>query len=89
MKTLLGATAGLAIIGFAFVQPAEARCYWNGYEQVCVHHSYREYDESTVRYYTPPYPPPYEQPYVEYYPAPAPAPWDYGPPDAWGYDWYR
>jgi hypothetical protein len=27
-----------AIAGVAFVQPAEARCFWNGFETVCVHH---------------------------------------------------
>jgi len=91
MKLLLGATAGAAIVGFVIAQPAEARCFWNGYETVCVHHSYRQYDESTVRYLDPPPVPPYEPAYSEYYPAPAPrvAPWDYGPPGPWGYDWYR
>lgn len=90
MKLLLGAAGALVLTGLLVAQPAEARCYSNGYERVCVRHSYREYDESTVRYYNPP--PPYEPPpYVDYYPAPRPppAPWAYGPSDAWAYDWYR
>jgi hypothetical protein len=89
MKLLLVASAALVVTGFVVAQPAEARCYWNGYERVCVHHSYREYDESTVRYYGPPLPPYEPPPYVEYYTAPAPAPWAYGPPSAWAYDWYQ
>jgi len=40
MKFILGALAAVAIAGVAFVQPAEARCFWNGLETVCVHHDY-------------------------------------------------
>jgi hypothetical protein len=39
MRYILGAIAAAAIAGVAFVQPAEARCFWNGFETVCVHHS--------------------------------------------------
>ena len=38
MRFILGALAAMAIAGVAFVQPAEARCFWNGFETVCVHH---------------------------------------------------
>ena len=37
---ILGAIVAAAIAGVAFVQPAEARCFWNGFETVCVHHNY-------------------------------------------------
>ena len=40
MKLVLGALAAFAIAGLAFMQPAEARCFWNGFETVCVHHSH-------------------------------------------------
>jgi hypothetical protein len=30
----------MVIAGVAFVQPAEARCFWNGFETVCVHHGF-------------------------------------------------
>lgn len=38
MKLILGAAAAAVIAGIAFVQPAEARCFFNGFETVCVHH---------------------------------------------------
>jgi len=40
MRFILGALAAMAIAGVAFVQPAEARCFWNGFETVCVHHGF-------------------------------------------------
>ena len=55
MKYILGACAAVAIAGIAFVQPAEARCFWNGMETVCVHHRdfgmYRHFDRPIVRDY--------------------------------------
>jgi hypothetical protein len=46
MKFVLGAIAAAVITGAAFVQPAEARCFWNGFETVCIHHQgmYRDFD---------------------------------------------
>ena len=38
MKFILGAIMAAAIAGVAFVQPAEARCFTNGFEATCVHH---------------------------------------------------
>jgi hypothetical protein len=40
MRFILGALAAAVIAGVAFVQPAEARCFWNGFEVVCTprHH---------------------------------------------------
>jgi hypothetical protein len=38
MKFILGTLMALAVTAVAFVQPAEARCFWNGFETVCVHH---------------------------------------------------
>ncbi len=40
MRFILGALTAVAIAGVAFVQPAEARCFWNGFETVCVHHGF-------------------------------------------------
>jgi len=49
MRFVLGAPATAAIAGVAFVQPAEARCFFNGFDTVCVHHAhpfgmYRDFD---------------------------------------------
>jgi hypothetical protein len=38
MRFILGAIMAAAVASIAFVQPAEARCFWNGFETVCVHH---------------------------------------------------
>ncbi len=43
MRFILGTLAAVAIAGVAFVQPAEARCFWNGFETVCVHHGFGPY----------------------------------------------
>jgi len=43
MKVILGGLGAVAIAGVAFVQPAEARCFWNGFETVCVHHGFGPY----------------------------------------------
>ena len=40
MRFILGALAAMAIAGVAFVQPAEARCFWKGFETVSVHHGF-------------------------------------------------
>jgi hypothetical protein len=37
MKFILGMLMAVAMTALAFVQPAEARCFWNGFETVCVH----------------------------------------------------
>jgi hypothetical protein len=61
MRYILGAIVATAIAGVAFVQPAEARCFWNGFETVCVrhgpmygdwgyhHHFYRDFDRPIYR----------------------------------------
>ena len=38
MRYILGAMMAAAIAGAAFVQPAEARCFTNGFETTCVRH---------------------------------------------------
>ena len=59
MKFVLGAVAA-ALIGSttAFVQPAEARCFWNGFAMECYHpapfywherHFYRDFDRPYFR----------------------------------------
>lgn len=35
MKLILGALTAAVIAGVAFVQPAEARCFWNGFAMEC------------------------------------------------------
>ena len=37
MKFALGVLAAAVIAGVAFVQPAEARCFWNGFAMECFH----------------------------------------------------
>jgi hypothetical protein len=39
MKYVLGALAALALlVGVSASQPAEARCFWNGFAWECFHH---------------------------------------------------
>ncbi|HEX6442356.1 MAG TPA: hypothetical protein VF007_09235 [Stellaceae bacterium] len=38
MRYVLGAVAALALVGATFVQPAQARCFWNGFAMECFHH---------------------------------------------------
>jgi hypothetical protein len=38
MKLVVGALAAAVVAGVAFVQPAEARCFWNGFGTTCIHH---------------------------------------------------
>ena len=40
MRYVLGAVAAALMVGAVFAQPAEARCFFNGFETVCVHHSW-------------------------------------------------
>jgi hypothetical protein len=35
MRFVLGAVAAALLAGAAFVQPAEARCFWNGFAMQC------------------------------------------------------
>ena len=37
MRYVLGAVAAVLLAGAAFVQPAEARCFWNGFAMECYH----------------------------------------------------
>jgi hypothetical protein len=57
MKYVLGAVAAVLIAGAAFVQPAEARCFWNGFAMECFHggpywhrHFYRDFDRPAFIY---------------------------------------
>ena len=39
MRILLGALAAVTLlVGVAASQPAEARCFWNGFAMECFHH---------------------------------------------------
>ena len=59
MKFILGTLAAVTLmVGVAASQPAEARCFWNGFETVCVRHAdpmfgprhfYRDFDRGYVR----------------------------------------
>lgn len=40
MKKILMALAVLMFAGLFWSQPAEARCWWNGFRTVCTHHHY-------------------------------------------------
>ena len=61
MRFILAAAAAVTLlVGVAASQPAEARCFWNGFNTVCVHrphyygwdrpHFYRDYDQPYWRY---------------------------------------
>jgi len=44
MRIILGALAAVALFaGVAASQPAEARCFWNGYAMECFHHPHYGY----------------------------------------------
>lgn len=38
MKVVLGAVAAAMLFGAVAIQPAEARCFWNGFATVCTQH---------------------------------------------------
>jgi len=38
MKVILGSLAAAMLFGAVWAQPAEARCFWNGFATVCTHH---------------------------------------------------
>jgi hypothetical protein len=40
MRTFLGVLAVAMLATGLFGNPAQARCWWNGYRTVCVHHPY-------------------------------------------------
>lgn len=40
MKVMFGAIAAAMLVGAVWAQPAEARCFWNGFATVCTHHGY-------------------------------------------------
>ena len=40
MKVILGSLAAAMLFGAVWAQPAEARCFWNGFATVCYHHHY-------------------------------------------------
>ncbi len=44
MKYILGALAAVTLlIGMTASQPAEARCFWNGFAMECFHHPHFGY----------------------------------------------
>jgi len=57
MRFVLGAVAAALLAGAAFVQPAEARCFWNGFAMECYRpapywherHFYRDFDRGFDR----------------------------------------
>ena len=63
MKFILGALAAIVVTGIAFVQPAEARCFFNGFETVCVHRQHFGFDRPFYRDYGPSYSRDYGRPY--------------------------
>ena len=51
MKVIFGAVAAAMLVGAVWAQPAEARCFWNGFETVCVHHSGPMYGDWGYRHH--------------------------------------
>ena len=44
MRIILGALTAMALlVGVAASQPAEARCFWNGFAMECFHHPHFGY----------------------------------------------
>jgi hypothetical protein len=43
VKKILMVLAVLLFAGLFWPQPAEARCWWNGFRTVCTHHHYRHH----------------------------------------------
>lgn len=43
MKLMLGTVAAVMLLGAAFAQPAEARCFWNGFAMECWHAPHHGY----------------------------------------------
>ena len=40
MKVMFGAIAAAILVGAVWAQPAEARCWFDGFRTVCVHNGY-------------------------------------------------
>jgi hypothetical protein len=59
VKTIATALAAIILSALFWSQPAEARCWWNGYRWHCSHYRHHYYH---TRYY--PY---YYRPYYAYY----------------------
>jgi hypothetical protein len=66
MKKMVVAVAAVIVAALLWSQPAEARCWWNGFRTVCTHRHYWGYNP--YRYYRPyyygSYGPYYYRPYV-------------------------
>lgn len=59
MKKIVLALAAVMFAALLWSQPAEARCWWNGFRTVCTHHYYHHWGYGG--YY------PYYRPYYGYY----------------------
>ena len=71
MKTLLTALAAVILSSLFWSQPAEARCWWNGYRWHCSHHRHHYWRAGYYPYYygyRPYYPAAYYRPYAYYRP---------------------
>lgn len=78
MKKIVMALAFVMFAGLFWPNPAEARCWWNGYRTVCTHHRhYWSGHYYPYRYYRPYY---YGYGYYPYYYRPVCTPW----PLCWG-----
>jgi len=66
MKFVLSALAAVALlVGVAAAQPAEARCFWNGFAMECYHNPHMGFGYGLHRpYWDRPY---VDRPYVEPY----------------------
>ena len=62
MKKLIIALAAVVVSALLWSQPAEARCWWNGWRWQCSHHHYWRHHYRHTRYY----------PYYGYYSYPRP-----------------
>jgi len=64
MRKIAIALASIVVAGLLWSQPAEARCWWNGYRTVCTHHRHHWYGYHYYRPYYYGYYGPYYRPYI-------------------------
>ena len=51
MKTLIAALAAVVLSALLWSQPAEARCWWNGYRWHCTHYRHHYWHVRHYPYY--------------------------------------
>jgi hypothetical protein len=63
VKTIATALAAIILSALFWSQPAEARCWWNGYRWHCTHYRHHYWQTRHYPYYYRPYTYAYYRPY--------------------------